>query len=49
MNFVSMWLVRLTLAFFLTPRMGLAGMWVAMCIELWFRGIIFLRRLRKFT
>ena len=49
MNFVSMWLVRLTLAFFLTPRLGLTGMWVSMCIELWFRGIIFLRRLRKFT
>ena len=47
MNFVSMWLVRLTLASWLTPKMGLVGMWTAMCIELWFRGIIFLIRLYK--
>ena len=47
MNFVSMWLVRLPLAAWLTTKMGLAGMWTAMCLELWFRGIIFLVRLRK--
>lgn len=42
MNFVSIWAVRLTLAFVLAPTMGLNGVWLAMCIELCFRGIIFL-------
>ncbi|MBQ9064837.1 MAG: MATE family efflux transporter [Blautia sp.] len=45
MNFVSMWVVRITLASFLAPKYGLPGMWTAMCIELWFRGMIFLIRL----
>lgn len=47
MNFGSIWLVRLTLAFVLAPTMGLQGVWVAMCIELCFRGFIFLLRLQK--
>ncbi len=46
MNLVSMWLVRLTLAWYLAPAYGLAGVWTAMCIELCFRGAIFLARLR---
>lgn len=46
MNLVSMWLVRLTLARALAPHMGLAGVWTAMCVELCFRGLIFLARLR---
>ncbi len=46
MNFVSIWAVRLTLAAFLAPSMGLNGVWLAMCIELCFRGSIFLARLR---
>lgn len=45
MNFLSIWLVRLTLAAWLAPTMGLKGVWVAMCIELCFRGAIFLIRL----
>lgn len=45
MNIVSMWVVRLTLAWYLAPIMGLSGVWLAMCIELCFRGIIFLARL----
>lgn len=45
MNLASMWGVRLTLAAYLAPRMGLRGVWVAMCIELCFRGFIFLVRL----
>ena len=45
MNFVSMWAVRLTLAASLAPMMGLRGVWLAMCIELCFRGVIFLIRL----
>lgn len=45
MNFVSIWAVRLTLAALLAPHYGLVGVWIAMCIELCFRGIIFLIRL----
>lgn len=45
MNFSSIWLVRVTLAAWLAPTMGLAGVWLAMCIELCFRGAIFLWRL----
>ena len=46
MNLLSMWGVRLTLAFLLAPHMGLQGVWLAMCIELCFRGVIFLWRLK---
>ena len=45
MNFGSIWLVRLPLAAILAPTMGLRGVWLAMCLELTFRGIIFLWRL----
>ena len=45
MNFFSIWAVRLTLAAWLAPTMGLKGVWIAMCIELCFRGTIFLIRL----
>lgn len=45
MNFASMWGVRLTLAALLAPVMGLRGVWIAMCVELCFRGVIFLIRL----
>lgn len=47
MNFFSIWAVRLTLAASLAPSMGLKGVWLAMCIELCFRGLIFLIRLEK--
>lgn len=47
MNLVSIWAVRLTLAASLAPRMGLKGVWVAMCVELCFRGTIFLVRLLR--
>jgi len=46
MNLLSMWFVRVTLAALLAPRYGLQGVWVAMAIELTFRGIIFLVRLK---
>jgi len=46
MNFVSIWAVRLTLAALLAPSMGLHGVWIAMCIELCFRGMIFLARMK---
>ena len=45
MNFCSILLVRLPHAAILAPSMGLAGVWLAMCIELSFRGAIFLFRL----
>lgn len=45
MNFFSMWVIRLPLAAFLSKRYGLAGVWIAMCIELCVRGILFLIRL----
>lgn len=45
-NFVSMWVVRIGLALVLTPRFGLAGYWIAMCIELNVRGIIFFFRVK---
>lgn len=45
MNFSSIWVVRLPLAWLLSRSMGLKGVWVAMCVELMFRGSIFLIRL----
>ena len=45
MNLASMWGVRLTLAWWLSQTYGLQGVWMAMAIELIFRGIIFLTRL----
>lgn len=45
MNFGSIWLVRVPLAWWLSKTSGLKGVWTAMCIELCFRGVIFLGRL----
>lgn len=45
MNLFSIWAVRITLAYTLV-YMGLPGVWIAMAIELCFRGIIMLLRLR---
>lgn len=45
MNFSSIWLVRIPIAALFAPTMGLDGVWLAMCIELCFRGAIFLWRL----
>lgn len=45
MNFCSMWLVRIGLALVLTPKFGLTGYWIAMCVELNIRGILFIWRL----
>lgn len=47
MNFFSIWAVRLSLAALLAPSLGLKGVWIAMCIELCFRGLIFLVRLKQ--
>ena len=53
MNFGSIWLVRVPLAAWLasyysaaeSTAAGLKGVWIAMCVELMFRGTIFLIRL----
>lgn len=45
MNFFSMWVVRLPLSWLFAKTLGLKGVWIAMCIELCFRGTIFLIRL----
>ena len=44
-NLGTMWLVRLTLAYGLSKSYGLEGVWMAMAIELTFRGTLFLFRL----
>ena len=46
MNLASIWAVRITLAWLLAGTMGLTGVWIAMAVELCFRGIIFLWRLK---
>ncbi|MBR3618422.1 MAG: MATE family efflux transporter [Bacteroidaceae bacterium] len=46
MNLGSIWVVRLSLSLILAPTMGLRGVWIAMCIELCWRGLAFLWRLR---
>ena len=46
MNLFSMWFVRVSLAALLAPHYGLHGVWLGMAIELTFRGLIFLFRLR---
>jgi len=41
-NLVSMWIVRLGLSAIMVKSMGLYGVWMAMAIELCFRGTIYL-------
>ena len=43
----SMWGVRITLALLLAPRLGLVGVWIAMCVELCVRGLLFLLRMLR--
>lgn len=45
MNFGSIWAVRIPLAALMAPTMGLRGVWIAMAIELSFRGAIFIWRM----
>ncbi|MBQ1673416.1 MAG: MATE family efflux transporter, partial [Bacteroidales bacterium] len=47
MNFTSMWIVRILPAIFLVKVYGLVGFWIAMAVELTFRGIIFLVRIAR--
>lgn len=44
-NFTCIWVVRLSLAWYLAPQFGLMGVWVAMAVELCVRGIIFLTQI----
>ena len=46
MSFFCMWVVRIPLSALLSVSYGLQGVWVAMCVELCVRGIIFLIRLK---
>ena len=46
MNLGSIWLVRIPLALLMVGSMGLTGVWIAMAVELCFRGFIFLWRLK---
>lgn len=41
-NLVSMWIVRLGLSAIMVKSMGLYGVWIAMAIELCFRGIVYI-------
>ena len=41
-NLVSMWMVRLGLSAIMVKSMGLYGVWMAMAIELCFRGTVYL-------
>lgn len=47
MNLASIWVVRLSLAIILAPTMGLKGVWIAMCVELCWRGAAFLFKLSR--
>ena len=40
LNLLSIWCVRITLAVYLASSMGLVGVWIAMAVELTFRGLI---------
>ncbi|WP_037325093.1 MATE family efflux transporter [Anaerovibrio sp. RM50] len=47
MNLASMWGVRMPLALYLVGIYGLRGVWTAMCLEICFRGLLFLVRIYK--
>ena len=47
LSLLSMWCVRIPLSLLLAPRLGLPGVWLAMCIELNVRGILFLLRQKQ--
>ena len=47
LNLLSMWCVRLPLSAFAALHYGLVGVWYVMCIELCFRGTIFIIAIYK--
>ena len=46
-NLVSIWGIRITMAYVLSGMIGLSGVWIAMAVELTFRGILMLIRLKR--
>ena len=47
LNIFSIWGIRVVLCLILVEDYGLVGMWIAMCIELWCRGLFMTLRLRQ--
>ena len=47
LNLVSIWGVRIPVAWILSKSVGLPGVWIAMAVELSVRGILFLIRLKR--
>ena len=45
LSLVSLWCVRIPLSYLLVKPLTLVGIWIAMCTELCFRGLVFLTRL----
>lgn len=45
LNLFSLWVVRLSLSLILVKPLGLHGIWIAMAVELCFRGIVMMARL----
>ncbi len=41
-NLICMWMIRIPFAAFLSVRLGLEGVWIAMCTELCIRGLLFI-------
>lgn len=46
-SFMSMWLIRIPMAYLLAQTMGLRGVWFAMCTELCVKGLVFILILAK--
>ncbi len=46
-SLITMWGVRISMAFLLAPRFGLRGVWVAMSLELVARGVLFIIRMYR--
>jgi putative MATE family efflux protein len=46
LNLLSIWGVRITLSILLVGRLGLEGVWFAMCMELCVRGLLMLGRMK---
>ncbi len=47
LNLISIWGIRIPVSYFLCQKIGLYGAWIAMCVELCIRGILFLIRLYR--
>ena len=47
LNLISMWCVRLPASAWAATRYGLVGVWYVMCLELCFRGMIFILAMRR--